>query len=58
VRLWISHENKYFQQQPELERLANRHGLCVDFFRAVRWKALSSAGFAKVDFAKYGFQRT
>jgi hypothetical protein len=27
-------------------------------FRAIRWKALPSAGFIKVDFAKYGFQRT
>jgi len=58
VLLWISHENNFSR------RLVVRDGFAVNpdfgsiFFGTIRWEAAPSADFAKVDFAKSGFQRT
>jgi hypothetical protein len=51
-------KNKSLPRLVERDSFADLTQITDHFFCAIRWKALPSAGFAKVDFVKSGFQRT
>jgi hypothetical protein len=51
-------QNKVWPKLAESDRLGDQADFGSKIFSLTRLKALSGAGFAKVDFAKSCFQRT